>query len=256
MSERVPVLIAARNEGERIGSTLSALPPEAEAFVIVNGCTDDTAEVAVRHHAIVIESPVEGKLPAIQAGLRHLGERALEPVVTLDADSRPAMPRSWLPTLLATRESLDADEPACVVGNSVYMHCNPLRAAMSTLAHWRMVAKTANDPRQGYFHGRNMMLHLMTEEALQDVLALPHIWPGEDEAVKDVVLSHGGNVVKALDVRGAVLTAADRYASFMARLRLGRQVCQAIYEQSYLDEAAPGSVPFEQYRAAAETEEE
>lgn len=256
MSEKVPVLIAARNEGEHIGDTLSALPTEVEAIVIVNGCTDNTAEIAAQHNATVIVSPVEGKLPAIQTGLRHLGERALGPIITLDADSRPVMPRRWIESLLTARNSLGAAEPACVVGNSVYVHANPLRAAMSTVAHWRMVARTAHDPRQGYFHGRNMMLDLMTEGALEDVLALPHIWPGEDEALKDVVLTHGGNVVKALDVRGAVLTTADRYASFLTRLRLGRQVCQDIYEQSYLDEAAPGSVALQTYRISDTPSEE
>jgi glycosyltransferase involved in cell wall biosynthesis len=243
MIASVPVIIAARGEAANIGRTLRSLPGEAEPIVVINGADDGTAEIARRHGATVLWSPAEGKLPAIQAGLRYLGARALEPLVTLDADSRPAMRRRWLGGLLRTRAGLDPAQPACVVGNSLYEHPNPFRGVISTAAHWRMVIRTSRDQYAGYFHGRNMLLHLQNQRTLDGVLALPNIWPGEDEAIKDEVLAGGGRVVKSLDVRAAVLTPADRALPLLTLLRIGHAASIEASYASYLAEAPADSIP-------------
>src|SRR3990167_8107104 len=93
---KVPVLMPARNEAVSIGRSLDALASqrlEVEPIVIVNGCTDNTAEVAIDRGATVLEAE-EGKTAALQQGLRYLGERSLAPLLTIDADSVPISP-NW-----------------------------------------------------------------------------------------------------------------------------------------------------------------
>ncbi len=80
--DKTPVIIAAFNEERYIGGTLQALPAaEVEPIVAVNGSTDSTAEIARSFGATTLEFEDQGKLPAQQAALRYLGDRALEPVL-------------------------------------------------------------------------------------------------------------------------------------------------------------------------------
>ncbi len=55
--ESLNVIVAARNEADRIGATIDALRaafPEAAIFVADDGSDDDTAAVAMAHGATVI----------------------------------------------------------------------------------------------------------------------------------------------------------------------------------------------------------
>ena len=88
MSDPVAVLVAARNEAERIAETVRAVRatfPEAEVFVADDGSTDGTADVADVAGAIVLRLPARGKGQALSAA-----ERAAPPgdVVLCDADVR------------------------------------------------------------------------------------------------------------------------------------------------------------------------
>lgn len=66
----VSVVIAAYNEASVIGRCLDALrhDPPLELVVVPNGCTDDTAAVARRHGAVVVERTAPGKTDALNAG--------------------------------------------------------------------------------------------------------------------------------------------------------------------------------------------
>ena len=88
MSDPVAVLVAARNEAERVEGTVRAVLaafPAAEVFVADDGSTDGTADVAERAGAIVLRLPARGKGQALSAA-----ERAAPPgaVVLCDADVR------------------------------------------------------------------------------------------------------------------------------------------------------------------------
>src|SRR5438874_618123 len=92
----VLIIIAARNESRHVGESLDALSQQTynvEPIVVVNGSADKTADIARTAGAFVLESE-EGKMRAIQAGLRYLGRRALEPLLILDADTRP-LSNNW-----------------------------------------------------------------------------------------------------------------------------------------------------------------
>ena len=82
------ILVAARDEEERIGATVSALKrdfPDADVLVADDGSRDETARVAEAAGARVIRLPRRGKGQALS-----LGERAARPgrLLVCDADLR------------------------------------------------------------------------------------------------------------------------------------------------------------------------
>ena len=88
MTDPVAVLVAARNEEERVGETVRALRaafPAAAVVVADDGSRDRTAAVAEAAGALVLRLPARGKGQALSAA-----ERAAPPgpVVLCDADIR------------------------------------------------------------------------------------------------------------------------------------------------------------------------
>lgn len=79
------IVIPAHNEAGVIGRLLQALKPGNGLQVIVacNGCTDDTAGIAARHGATVIEVETPSKIAALNAGDAAV---AAFPVIFIDAD--------------------------------------------------------------------------------------------------------------------------------------------------------------------------
>jgi glycosyltransferase involved in cell wall biosynthesis len=125
----IPIIIAARNESQQIGETLDVLSRQThtvEPIVIVNGSTDRTADIARMAGARVLESE-EGKMPAIQAGLRYLANRAFEPLLILDADSKP-LSKNWSERLTSELRNLPEEQPAIVWGPYIRLLLKPLLA--------------------------------------------------------------------------------------------------------------------------------
>jgi cellulose synthase/poly-beta-1,6-N-acetylglucosamine synthase-like glycosyltransferase len=98
LGERPPVvvLIPAHNEASGLSETLASLRTELrtgdEVLVVADNCTDDTAAIARREGATVLEriNPgLRGKSYALDAGVRWLAERVSPPeiVIILDADT-------------------------------------------------------------------------------------------------------------------------------------------------------------------------
>ena len=88
MAEPVAVLVAARDEAERIAATVAALRtqfPGAEVFVADDGSWDGTADTAEAAGAVVLRLPRRGKGQALSAA-----ERAAPPgpLLLCDADVR------------------------------------------------------------------------------------------------------------------------------------------------------------------------
>lgn len=120
MTQKAPrraALIAAYEAAATVGDVvagLRALAPDADAlpiFVVDDGSTDATADVARRAGAIVLRHPRNrGKGAALATGLREARARGVELVVTLDADAQH--PPDEALALLA----LDVDPGALVLG--------------------------------------------------------------------------------------------------------------------------------------------
>ena len=84
----VDVIIPAFDEEESLPLVLEAIPQDVVRRVVVvdNGSTDDTAAVATKHGAIVIEEPRRGYGSACLAGLGFVAKDPPDVVVFLDAD--------------------------------------------------------------------------------------------------------------------------------------------------------------------------
>ena len=89
----IAVLIPAHNESSGIIATLHSLQaqlrPQDRLLVVADNCSDDTAEVAERNGAEVInrhDSKNRGKGYALDFGLRHLSQNPPHVVVVVDAD--------------------------------------------------------------------------------------------------------------------------------------------------------------------------
>ena len=86
MADRLTVLVAARDEEERIGATVAALRerfPDAEVIVADDGSRDDTVVVAEAAGARVLRLPRRGKGQALTLGERAAGPG---PLLLCDAD--------------------------------------------------------------------------------------------------------------------------------------------------------------------------
>ena len=83
----IAVLIPAFNEAPSIGHVLKALPKSvSEVIVIDNGSTDETAAVAKKHSATVLQETRKGYGYACLKGMEHLAKNPPEIVVFLDGD--------------------------------------------------------------------------------------------------------------------------------------------------------------------------
>ena len=102
------ILIPARNEGPRIGSVVRdcrLVCPDVSVVVVVNGCSDDTADQARQAGAEVIHSS-PGYGSALLAGYRHAAVQSDLPwLLQLDADGQH--PIEAIPQLLDALDEAD-----------------------------------------------------------------------------------------------------------------------------------------------------
>lgn len=240
--ERTPLLIAAYNEEAYIGHTLDTLGAAAvEPLVLVNGSTDNTASVARAHGATVIERKEMGKLPALQAGVRYLRDQQVspeQPLLFLDADSRPLLPVRWAAAMQA---DIPADErPFMRVGMLGYTGHFPV----DLLRTARRIHELRQAARRGIFaaYGANMLVKFSTEAVREQFLDMPHIWPGEDRATAQLLSDNAGRYDQSTDPRTLVLASTRMNPSLWRRLRYGRQAAIAEYQAGYLARRAPSAI--------------
>jgi glycosyltransferase involved in cell wall biosynthesis len=122
-------VIPARDEEASIGALLDQLLPRfgERVLVISDASRDDTAAVARRHGAQVLELPLQlGAWGATQAGLRFARRNGYRQVITLDADGQhePAC----IPDLQRAHRELGAD---IVIGTF------PQRLSLARKLAWR-----------------------------------------------------------------------------------------------------------------------
>jgi glycosyltransferase involved in cell wall biosynthesis len=237
---KTPVIIAARNEEAYIGRALDHLPANlVEPFVMVNGSEDRTAEIALDYGATVFNRPEAGKLPAMQEALRFLGERSLEPVLMLDADSFPLFSRAWARRMVA---SVAGDRPRMALGPLGYADNSTIDNAMHTAISWAHGARARTNGRW-LPRGANFAMHAHKQRVARRIAELPHIWPGEDAAFARI-FKQEGSVTQLIDPRAMVITSARYVPTVVQRLKMGTEVAHRHALEDYLERAPEGSVPY------------
>lgn len=93
--------------------------------------------------------------------------------------------------------------------------------------------------------GRNMAIRIGSSEVLDELLKLPHIWPGEDRCIANVVTAEDQKAVKLSSPSAAVYTSSRFLPSVSMTVLKGSHEARRYMQQHYLDIAADGSVPYE-----------
>ncbi len=231
-----PVIIAAFDEEKYIGETLRRLSPSVEPIVTVNGSTDKTAEIARDFGATVLDSDEQGKMPAIQRALRFLGKRALEPVLYLDADSYPVFSAAWHKSHI---KKLDKSKVAVTAGALGYWEGFFISNSLRYIRRSQKSVEAFLKDDTSAVYGANMATKFGTYEILDRVLAMPHIWPGEDRAMADAVRECGGTFSQLISPASTVLMSARYTAPLTKRFRKDYNLALAESLQRYQDRAAP-----------------
>ncbi len=240
MTNRLPVIIAAMNEEQHIGRALQGLDAATtDPYVITNGSTDRTAEIARSYGARVDDLSEPGKLPAIQHGMRQLGRQGLGPVLFMDADSFPRRPKRWAPEM--ARYLTNPERPSLVAGTLVFNEGNLVSAALRTIKEGRRTRQilAEDQPPIKAVYGANMGLRLNHPELLDEMLELPHVWPGEDRYVAHKVVEWGGDVSVTTSPDARMVTSARYHTSLLRRILKGKKVVSQESHQGYTHRASP-----------------
>lgn len=109
LPEKMWVVIAAYNEGPRIGSVLDELLRLVRNIVVVDdGSLDDTANEVLKRPAWLVTHPANlGQGASIQTGLTFALERGASHIVTFDADGQHSV--NDIPALVSALERHAAD---------------------------------------------------------------------------------------------------------------------------------------------------
>lgn len=239
-----PVLIPARNEEAFIGRTLNHLVgQDVDPIVITNGCVDNTAQIAASFGVRVISSEECGRIPALQLGIKELGERSLDPFLIIDADSRPAT-RFWAGSMLKAMAKSDAMSSALSGPLAFIGEPDIPTNTMRTARNWyRQTKGRVNPTGERIFCGANQCIKLGSVSVKESLLDLPNFWPGTDKAIVEKITDNGGEHVTVLSPLALVLTDGSRSVSFKTTISSGFSNARRKNYLSYLEDAPAGSVP-------------
>jgi poly-beta-1,6-N-acetyl-D-glucosamine synthase len=219
----VTVLIAARNEAERIQETIACIARQdylgpVQVLVVDNGSTDGTRAIAEAFGAAngldvrCITEPHQGKSHALNTGLAAVGT---ELVITLDADTllHPRAIRQLVGRLLSAPDDVQAVAGSVLVRNS--------RDNLWTrMQEWDYFLGIASVKRmQGLYQGTLVAQGAFSLYRTQAVLAAGG-WPdaiGEDIVLTWQLMRHGARVY--YEPSAVAFTAAPARLVHLARQR-------------------------------------
>jgi cellulose synthase/poly-beta-1,6-N-acetylglucosamine synthase-like glycosyltransferase len=239
----LPVIIPAYNEGHRLAHTLKHLSSTSvKPIVALNGCTDDTLDVVQQFGASYVMSDEQGKLPIIQKSLRFLGKQALNPLIILDADTYPLMPRQW--SLHLKEELSSSKQPMAISGLCWFNSDSKLYSYIHSM--WRIKNSILSERNHTVsVCGPNLGLNIKNVKTLDQILDLPHLWPGEDAAMVEVIVQNNGVFKHSFSPSSLTLTPlSDSYPPLLKSLRVGKQASKKISQEAYIVRGAPGSSPY------------
>lgn len=225
-AEAQPVVICARNEEDDLPATLVSLARstiDVLPVVVANNCVDRTASFARKMGAVVIEERAAGKLHATQSALDVLSEEGYRQVLFTDADA--LVGKRWAAHML--QRTIEASNGAAMItGPCVFEHgpslvIDALRTA-NVLAKdsWRKL--TASRPiARGVNYGLQLDYEGVTLAAIAELPG--NLFPGEEEAIGDCVLTADGTIESTVHRDSLVLSRGDRFSSLgeCVLIRLG-----------------------------------
>lgn len=243
---KTKVIIPAYNEGARLERTLKSLPSGLiEPIVAVNGSDDNTADIAEHFGAEVCVTVERGKMLAIQNVLRTLGNQALDPLIILDADTRPIFPDRWHNGMIRL---LTEQEIPTIIGGPVWYTGRPLGEALLRTAYRASRAvlyKNDADIKRSVQFGPNMALKIQDTALLDNIMGMPNFWPGEDRALTQAVLDQDGVYCRPTTIELAAVTPTSISAiSLKDRLHLGAEASLREVEQRYIERGNINSEPY------------
>jgi hypothetical protein len=211
----------------------------------VNGCTDDTADIARGAGAKVLESE-HGKMRALQEGMRFLGKSALDPVIILDGDTRPFSKR-WGARLVEELCKLSAHQPGMVWGPVAFKdNLNALVGASISIYTTYISWADRNDDDPRTIRGGNSGLKLHSSEVLEEILSLDNYWPREDVAIYDTIMQKNGSAKVIFNHEAWANTSGDKYSplKWLRQRILDRKDPDRIADQEYDSRTPDGARPY------------
>lgn len=246
---RTPVIIAAYNEAERIGTTLRGLDSNTvEPFVIVNGeqGSRETVDEASRYTPNVMQLDEQGKLPAIQLGLRKLlqyDEDAFSnPILLTDADSRPLMRTAWGPAMASTV----AGDAARVAAGMVLLNDGPLiDNGLRSIRRMVQASRDRNAVSLSSVYGSNMAINFAGDtQKIEAVLDAPHIWPSEDRYLVHIIGAERGSFTQLASLGSSVLSSARYTSPLIKKLLLRGKERHTMNVDHYASRRASGTTHY------------
>ncbi len=111
--------------------------------------------------------------------------------------------------------------------------------------HYLRRWKTRHEDYQGNFAGRNTLVRITASDALDEIRAMENFWPGEDYAIRDIIVEHGGSTYKTPHLFAAVATDASRYPITSNYPTLDEeQAALKMLKQSYVNDCPPGGMRY------------
>ena len=241
------VIIPAFNEERNIALTLSSLPREGiRPTVALNGTSDNTENIAIGFGVEVVETTEQGKLLAIQRVLKILGQDALNPIIILDADTKPIFRNLWARNMVKGLRP-ETNSPSATGGPVVFTNGKITEDSILTFRRARRTLK--NDEVRLPQNGPNMSLYLQNSNVLDSILSLPNYWPGEDQAMNQVVLDHNGNYTASLNLSILASTpSSESYLSSRDRKQLGLENARARVLEAYVSRGPKNTNPYNPFR--------
>lgn len=189
-SKSITLLIAARNEADKIANTINYIAKQdymgkIKVLIIDNGSKDSTASTALNAAAelnldiTVIREENPGKFNALNAGLRHT---LTDLVITLDADT--VLHKSAIRYLAARIES--SPRKVCAVAGTILVK-NSRHALLAKIQEWDYFLGIASIKRlQGMYQGTLVAQGAFSIYKTESIIAAGG-WP--DAIGEDIVLT-------------------------------------------------------------------
>ncbi len=252
MQMTVNVLIPAKNEQAHIESTLGVFADRdhlAHVHVLVNGSTDQTADIARSFPDVeVTELEASGKFAAMQHAMRELGDRAMDGFVVLDADTAPLSAEHWS----RMHESKLAEMEAGTYNGNLLFDFNAgvfSGFIRNGLKSGKIVLQRLGRDTK-HIYGTNLAIK-PTEHTRDLMLTAPNVWPQEDNMIIDIHERYTNTEhMVSMDPRLFALSSARGFVPITNRLRVGRDAAMDTYEERYKRLAPDGSVDYRDVKEA------